>query len=173
MDAKIDILEAIHTRRSIRKFAPDAVPEEKISTMLAAAMTAPSAGNAQPWQFLVIDEREILDKVAGIHPYVGMFKQAPLGILVCGDLNKEKFPGYWVQDCAAAVQNLLLAARGLGLGTVWTGLCPVEERMQAVQEMFALPDAVKPHALIAVGTPLQEFKHQNRYKAENVHRNRW
>lgn len=173
MDNRLDILEAIHTRRSIRKYAPDPVPEEQITTMLSAAMTAPSAGNAQPWQFLVIDERETLDKLAGIHPYVGMFKQAPLGILVCGDLSKEKYAGYWVQDCAAAVQNLLLAARALSLGTVWTGICPMEDRMQTVQQMFSLPDEIKPHALIAVGTPLQEFTHQNRYDAARVHRNRW
>ena len=114
----MELMEALRTRRSIRKFEDREVPEAMVRQMLDAAMMAPSAGNAQPWQFVVVTGRERLDAMADIHPHIRMVTQATLGILVCGDLSQEKYPGYWVQDCSAAMQNLLLAAHGLGLGAV-------------------------------------------------------
>lgn len=170
----MDVLDAIHTRRSIRKFDPDKpVSEADLETILAAAMTAPSAGNAQPWHFVVVTDQALRDELSRLHPYIGMLRQAPVGVVVCAELALEKYPGYWVQDLAAAVQNLLLAARSLGLGTVWTGVCPIQERMDAVRRILKLPEGVEPHAIVPLGWPLQEFSHQNRYRADRVHRNRW
>jgi len=114
----MEVLEAIHTRRSIRKFQSQPVPDELVTVFLAAAMSAPSAGNQQPWQFVVITDPELLGQVPSINPYAAMAEKAPLAVLVCGDLALERFPGFWVQDCAAAVQNLLLAVHSHGLGAV-------------------------------------------------------
>ena len=116
----MDTLTAIHTRRSIRKYTDQPVTPEQVRTLLAAAMAAPSAGNQQPWQFVVVTDKDLLAQVGLLHPHVHMAPKAPLGILVCGDTRAEKYAGYWVVDCSAAVQNLLLAAHDLGLGAVWT-----------------------------------------------------
>ena len=169
----MDVMEAIHQRRSIRKYTDRRVPDETIRELLGAAMMAPSAGNAQPWQFIVITERESLVRVKDFNPYAGMAAQAPLAILVCGDLRLEKFPGYWVQDCAAATQNLLLAAQARGLGTVWTGIYPMEDRVVHFSRYFALPDQVIPMVLVVIGWPAQELKAEDRYNPDRVHRERW
>ena len=169
----MDILTAIHTKRSVRQFLPQTVPAEKIQSMLEAAMIAPSAGNAQPWHFIVITERSLLDQIPHIHPYAGMAKTAPLGILVCGDLKAEKYPGFWVQDCSAAMQNLLLAAFAEQLGAVWTGIYPVEERTGAFKKMFQLPEHIIPLGLAFIGYTSLEQKSAHRYTKEKVHQNAW
>lgn len=170
----MDVFEALHTRRSIRKFDPDKpVSEADLEKILAAAMIAPSAGNAQPWHFVVVADAALRDELSRTHPYVGMLRQAPVGIVVCAELALEKYPGYWVQDLAAAVQNLLLAARGLGLGTVWTGVAPIQERMDAVRRILNLPSGVEPHAIVPLGWPAQEFTHQDRFRADRIHKNGW
>ncbi|MDJ0810282.1 MAG: nitroreductase family protein [Desulfobacterales bacterium] len=169
----MELLEAIYTRRSIRKYQDQPVEEATVRTILGAAMMAPSAGNVQPWQFIVVDDREKLARVANVHPYVGMAVQAPLGILLCGDLRLEKYPGFWVQDCAAAMQNLLLAAHDQGLGAVWTGVYPVEERVQGFRDIFALPDPVIPLGLAVMGWPAKPGQRKDRFRPERIHRNRW
>ncbi len=169
----MELLEAIHTRRSIRQYRDEPVPEETVRTVLEAAMMAPSAGNVQPWQFVVVDDREKMERVKDVHPYVGMASQAPLGILVCGDLRLEKFAGFWVQDCSAAMQNLLLAAHDQGLGAVWTGVYPVEERVERFREIFNLPESVIPLGFAVIGWPVKPGKRKDRYKAERVHQNSW
>lgn len=169
----MDVLEAIHSRRSIRKFEEKDVSEQDVKELLEAAMMAPSAINAQPWQFIVVRDREILDKVPSVNQYAAMAAKSPVSILVCGDLSKEKYPGYWVQDCSAAVQNLLLAAHGKGLGAVWTGIYPMEERINGFNELFKLPEHVMPLALVVVGHPAQQPKSTSRYNEERVHRNTW
>lgn len=169
----MDIFDAIHTRRSIRNYKPDAVPDEFIEQILAAAMTAPSAGNQQPWQFLVIKKRVLLDAIPEFHPHAEMVKQAPLAILVCGDLTRQHHPGFWVQDCSASVMNLLLAAHGLGLGAVWTGVYPREERVEAFRQLLGLPVELVPFALIPLGYPNQPSGKLNRYDPSRVHYDRW
>jgi nitroreductase len=123
------VMEAILGRRSIRKYTSKAVPQDVINEMLKAAMYAPSAGNAQPWHFVVLTRRDMLDKAAEVHPHAQMAKQAPLAILVCVHLDLEKYPGNWVADCSAATQNLLLAAHEQGLGSVWCGVYPNEQQI--------------------------------------------
>ena len=169
----MDALEAIHTRRSIRKYQDKSVPEEIVRQVLAAAMMAPSARNAQPWQFLVVDDRQLLSEYAAKHRNAAMAPRAPLAILVCGDLRLEKSAGYWPVDCAAAVENLLLAVHALGLGAVWTGVYPREERMATLRQLCKLPDQVMPHSLIVLGYPAEQAASQDRYRADRVRRNRW
>jgi len=136
-------------------------------------MCAPSAGNEQPWQFVVIRDRQMLDSIPTAHPYAGPARQAPLVIVVCGDLNLEKHPGFWVQDCSAATQNLLLAARASGLGSVWCGVYPNEERVGAIRELLGLPQHVVPLSLVIIGYPAESKGRQERFDAKRVHSERW
>ncbi|SOB58510.1 putative NADH dehydrogenase/NAD(P)H nitroreductase [Pseudodesulfovibrio profundus] len=167
----MELMQAIHTRRSIRKYTDEPVPDEMIKEILDAAMMAPSAGNAQPWQFVVVTERERLDAMADLHPYLKMVTKAQVGIIVCGDLSKEKFAGYWVQDCSAAMQNLLLAAHGKGLGAVWTGITPMEDRMSAFKTMFNMPEHIIPLGFVPMGWPAQEVKSTSRFDESRIHYN--
>jgi nitroreductase len=167
----MDTMHALLTRRSVRQFEDKPVSEDMVRQILEAAMMAPSAINEQPWQFVVVNERGRLDAVAEIHPYVKMVLQAPVGILVCGDLTKERYPGYWVQDCSAAMENLLLAAHALGLGSVWTGIHPMEERVAAYRALFNLPDHIIPLGFAPIGWPAQQPKSGSRFQEDRVHYN--
>ena len=169
----MDALEAIHTRRSVRAYQDKPVPEELIRQVLGAAMMAPSAQNAQPWQFVIIDDRKLLREIAKINPNAQMVRHAPVAILVCGDLQLELSPGCWVVDCAAAVENMLLAAHALGLGAVWTGVYPREARMKGFRALLAVPDQVVPHSLAVLGYPAEKPPSQDRYRADRVRRNGW
>jgi len=145
----MDALNAILSRRSIRKYTAQPVSEEMVRELLEAAMAAPSAGNEQPWHFVVMDDREILDAIPRFHPYSRMLEEAPMAILVCGDLELQKYEGYWVQDCSAATENLLIAAQAKGLGAVWLGVYPIEERVAGFRNLLGVPDHVIPFALIS------------------------
>lgn len=169
----MDALECLHTRRSTRQYTDEPVSEENIRTMLDAAMAAPSAGNAQPWHFIVVRGKNMLDKITSIHPHAAMAARAPLAILLCGNLAEEKYKGFWVQDCSAATQNLLLAANALGLGAVWAGVYPVEERVAVFKELFALPGPVVPLSLVVIGHRQGEPARQSRYNAAKVHLEKW
>ncbi|QJB55767.1 nitroreductase family protein [Pseudodesulfovibrio sp. zrk46] len=167
----MELMEAIRTRRSIRKYEDKPIPDEMVREILDAAMMAPSAGNAQPWRFLVVNDRATLDGMAELHPHIKMVKQAPLGIVVCADLSLEKYPGYWVQDCAAAMQNMLLAIHDLGLGAVWTGVYPMEDRVSAFKKMFNMPENVIPLGFTPIGWPAQQPKSESRFKEDRIHYN--
>jgi nitroreductase len=169
----MDALEAIRTRRSVRKYRDQPVPEELVQKLLAAAMNAPSARNGQPWQFVVIDDGRMLADVAEINPNAQMARSAPLGILVCGDLSLEKSQGYWIVDCSAAVENILLAAHALGLGACWTGVFPREERMKGLRQLVKLPENVIAHSLVIVGYPAEQPPPLERFRPERIHRNGW
>ncbi len=167
----MDALEVIFTRRSIRKYTDEPVPDEQIKTLLEAGMNAPSANNRQPWHFIVVDERERMDAIMEVHPYSRMLAQAPLAIVVCADITRSE--RYWQQDCAAATENILLAARALGLGSVWLGVYPKEARVEGVTEIFKLPEHVRPLCVIAVGHPAVEAGRVERYDPAKVHQNQW
>lgn len=171
----MDLFEAIHTRRSIRSFTAEPVSEADMEIVLRAAMAAPSAGNAQPWHFVVIHDRAILDAIPAIHAHAAMVKGAPVAIAVAAELALEKYPGfgYWTLDCSAAVENLMLAARGLGLGTVWCGIYPRPERMEGLAKLLQFPEGVTAHALVVMGHPAQEFKRIERFNPERIHKNVW
>ncbi len=169
----MDALEVIRTRRSIRKYLDRPVPGELIQKLLAAAMQAPSARNQQPWQFVVIDDRAILARIPPIMPNAAMAGSAPLAILVCGDLGLEKSEGYWLVDCAAATENMLLAAHALGLGAVWCGVYPREKRMDGLRQLIGLPENVIAHSLVVLGYAAEQVPAEDRYRPERVYRNRW
>lgn len=169
----METLQAILTRRSIRKFENKQIAEELIIKLLEAAMYAPSARNTQPWHFIVINERKKLDEIPKLHPYADMCYEAPLAILVCGDLNLEKMEGYIAINCAAATQNLLLAAHDLGLGAVWLGVYPRKERMEKLSKFFGIPDYIIPVSLVAVGYPAEKKEKPERFRPERIHYNYW
>ena len=169
----MDVLEAIHTRRSIREYQDKDVSEDLVKEIIAAAMSAPSAGNARPWQFVVLTDRDLLSQVPQIHPHAAMAASAPVSILVCGDLSRELYPGNWIADCSAATQNLLLAAHGSGLGAVWTGIYPDQDRVERFRDLLGLPEQVVPLALIPMGYPLQQPSRQDRYEEDKIHHNHW
>ncbi len=169
----MDAMKTILTRRSVRKYTGQPVSEETIKTLLEAAMSAPSAGNQQPWCFVVIDDRQVLDAVPDVHPYSKMILKAPLAILVCGDLEREKNKDYWVQDCSAATQNLLLAIRAQGLGAVWLGVYPRQNRVEGLRQLLGLPTHIIPLALISIGYPAAEQGPVERYDEGRIHRNHW
>lgn len=165
--------EVVHTRRSIRAYSDQAVDEAMIERVLRAAMTAPSAGNQQPWHFLVIRDQARREAIPAIHPYARMVLQSPVAILVCGDPEGKKYPQYWQQDCAAATQNLLLAARNEGLGTVWCGVYPNEERITGFRKLLAIPNHILPFALVPLGWPGIAFQAVERFNPALVHREQW
>ena len=169
----MDAMEAILSRRSIRKYTAEAVPDNIIQELLQAALSVPSASNQQPWQFVIIDDRNALNLIPSYHPYSGMVKEASAVILVCGDLKLETSKGFWVQDCSAATQNLLLAAHAKGLGAVWLGVYPREDRVTGLKKLLNLPDHVLPLALVPIGFPAEEKPPANRYYPSTVHHNHW
>ena len=169
----MEVIEAILTRRSIRKYSREKVTDNQIEIILKAAMYAPSAMNQQPWHFIVIDDRKKLNRIMEVHPYSNMLKEAGLAILVCGDERLQLSKGYWVVDCGAATQNLLLAAHGIGLGAVWLGVHPREERKSGIRKIFHLPDHVQPFSLISIGYPAEEKLFPQRFKPERIHKNTW
>lgn len=166
----MDALEVIFTRRSIRKYTSEPVVADDVKTLLEAGMNAPSANNSQPWRFIVVDEREKLNAIMEVHPYSRMLAEAPLAIVICGDPAVSK---YWQQDCAAATQNILLTARALGLGTVWLGVYPDEQRATSVAALFGVPDDIKTMCIIAVGHPAEHKGRVERYDAGKIHKNVW
>ena len=169
----MDAMEAILSRRSIRKYSSEPVTESMLHELLDAAMNAPSSSNGQPWHFVAITDRKILDEIPEFHKYSNMVKEAPLAIIVCGDLQLEKSKGVWVQDCSAATENLLVAANAKGLGAVWLGVYPMEERITGVRSLLGLPDHIMPLSIVVVGHPGETKPPANRFNAERVHRNRW
>jgi len=169
----METLKAISTRHSIRKFTSQKVSEELIETILRAGMQAPSARNFQPWQFILTTDRKILDKIPKVHPYAEMMYQATLAILVCGDLNLEKSVEYCAVNCSAATQNMLLAAHDCGLGAVWLGIYPREERIIGLKNLFNIPDDIIPISLIACGYGDEELATEDRFKQNRIHKNKW
>lgn len=169
----MEIIEILKTRRSIRKMKTTPVSEAQITDLLTAAMYAPSARNQQPWHFIVIQSREILDAITTIHPYAAMLKDAPLAIMVCADHNLEHSPGYWSLDCAAATENILIAAHGIGLASVWLGVYPREERIAGLKALLHIPEHVTPLSLIAIGYADEVKATPERFNAERVHTDIW
>ena len=165
-----ELIQAIFTRRSIRRYSADPVGEEDVKTLLEAAMAAPSAGNSQPWHFIVVTDRQTLDALAEVHTYGKMLFEAPLCIAVCGDPSLSR---HWVQDCSAATENLLLAVAALGLGAVWLGVHPGADRVAAIRKVLRIPESIAPLNLISIGHPAEEKEPRTQYDELRVHRGWW
>lgn len=166
-----EAIKNIMTRTSIRKYTDQPVSKADIETMLRAGMAAPTAVNKQPWHFVVVTDREQLNALATANRGTGMAAKAPLAIIVCGDMQKTLSgvgQGFWVQDCSAATENILLAANALGLGAVWTGLYPNEERAKAVRDIVKAPENIVPLCAIVIGHPAENPAPKDKWKPENV-----
>jgi nitroreductase len=172
-ELQMEAMEAILSRRSIRRYTDEPISEKATQELLEAAMSAPSASNEQPWHFVIIDERQILDDIPQYHPYSAMLREAPLAIAVCGDLKRETMKGYWIQDCSAATENILIAAQAKDLGAVWLGVFPREERALAIQKLLGLPEHIIPLSLVSIGYPAEKKPRANRYDPSRIHHNRW
>jgi len=169
----MDAYEVLMTRRSIRSYTDEPVSDGDVDKVLRAAMAAPSAGNEQPWHFVVIRDDDVMRQIMDVHPYSSMLEAADLCIAVLADLSLEKHKGYWVQDTSAATQNILLAAHALGLGAVWLGVHPVEEREKGLKAILNLPDGVECLSLVSIGHPAEPSGPADRYDADRVHRDTW
>jgi len=166
-------MDNILSRRSIRKYTSQQIADQVIKELLEAAMSAPSAGNSQPWHFVVITARQILDEFPKIHPYSQLINGAPMAILICGNLKVQDREGVLAQECAAATENLLLAVHAKGLGAVWLAIYPVEERIIGVRKLLKIPENILPISLIPIGHPAEKKSRAYRYDDSKVHYNQW
>lgn len=174
----MDALQAIFTRRSVRDYTDKDVSDEMVETLLHAAMIAPSAVNNQDWAFVVVRDRKILGQLAdGLNRSGEMLRKAPVAIVVCGDwdLAIRHAKDYWIEDCSAATENILIAANALGLGAVWLGTYPQTDKMQRVATTLNLPGHIIPMCVISIGWPasLKESAADERFDPEKIHFNQW
>lgn len=167
MDSRLDI---IFSRRSIRHYSGEPVADSDIQSLLQAGMAAPSASNRKPWHFIAVTDRQVLQELARDHPYGRMLATAAAGIAVCGD---PALSDWWVQDCSAATENILIAAAGLGLGAVWLGCHGRPEREQAVRDVLGIPSRIGVLSLISIGHPAEEKGTRTQYDPDRVHRDYW
>lgn len=170
----MDTINAIMTRRSIRKFKNTPVTDGQIKTLLEAAMNAPSAGDGRPWHFVVTTDRAKLDALAdAVDEGNAMFKQAQAAVLICLDPAKEGFKGFGEQDCSCAAQNLQLAAHDMGLGTVWVAVIHVPPRVAGCRKVLGVPEPMMPFALFPIGVSAEDLAAEYRYDESRIHRERW
>ena len=171
-----DLVQLIMSRTSIRAFLDKPVSDETVEQLLKAAMAAPSAKNSQPWAFVVIRDRALLEKLGESLPNAKMTATAPVALVICGVLDKA-LPGeareYWIQDAAAATENFLLAVHALGLGAVWTGVHPISERIRIIREALHLPEGVEPFCLIPFGYPAVPASVKDKWDPSVVHQDVW
>jgi len=168
----METIKAIMTRRSIRSWTSEPVSAEKRKTILAAAMNAPSAADARPWSFIEIDDPEVIKQFTDMGG-TEMLAESTYMVLVCGDVSKEQYPGFWPQDCSCAAQNMQLAAHDIGVGAVWIAIYPLEERVKKCREVLSIPEEITPFALIAMGMPNEQPPPEDRFDESLIHRNKW
>ena len=167
-------MDAIIARRSVRNFTNQSVSEEQLTQLLKAAMAAPSAGNEQPWEFIVVHDRGALEEITQVHQYSQMLKEAPVAIVVCADPRRGKYPfEYWIQDCAAATENILIAAVTAGLGACWLGIYPQPERVIALRRIFSVPEPIIPFSVVAIGYSVKKMRPSDRFDATRIHQENW
>jgi len=171
-----DTLKTIFSRKSVREYQEKPVSEEKLMMLVRAGMAAPTAVDRRPWDFILITDKTVLRKLADALPYAKMARQAAAAIVVTGDL-KRQFGGegasYWMLDCSAATENILLAAESLGLGAVWTSVFPEKDRMAAARKILGIPGHVVPLNLIPIGIPAGAVQAKDKFNAGQIHRDRW
>jgi nitroreductase len=161
-------MKEIFERVSIRRYTEQPVEDEKIRAILRAAMAAPSAGNQQPWEFFVVRDREKLDALSRVTPYSGCTKRAAVAIV---SAYREKLwaPAYAQIDMSIAMENLWLACGEQGLGGVWLGIAPIEDRMKAVEEILEIPEGLRAFAIFPLGYPAESRTQQDRFDESRIH----
>ncbi|MFI3291694.1 MAG: nitroreductase family protein [Opitutales bacterium] len=166
------VLNNIHTRTSVREYSDKKVSEEILTTLVKAAMAAPTAGNMQPWNFLVLQDKEELEKISQIHTYTKPLGGARAAIVVTGDMstyeNRQDFSKFWLTDGSVATQNILLAAHSLGLGAVWLSVYPSEERDSKLREVIKVPENTNILCIVSLGYPARDFVPKNKWKPEKL-----
>ncbi|MDR0728952.1 MAG: nitroreductase family protein [Prevotellaceae bacterium] len=167
-----DTLTVIHERTSVRHYTPQPVTDADIETLLRAAMAAPTSKNKQPWRFVVVSQETAKHTLAAHLPYAAMLRDAPLAIVVCGDtrVHTDESAISWVMDCAAATENLLLAAQAINLGAVWTGVYPYPDRIQTVQHTLQLPAHIIPLNIVAIGHPAKPARPKDKWNPTKIQR---
>lgn len=166
-----EAIETILSRKSVRNYvAGKAVEQEKVELLMRVGMAAPSGMDKRPWELVVVNEREKLDRMADALPYAQMLKGAPMAIVVCGSPEKSS---YWYVDCSAVSQNILLAAEALGLGAVWTATYPYEDRMLAVETELGIPEGISSLCVIPVGYPEGDTQPKDKFDETKIHYNQW
>lgn len=166
----MELEEVLQKRRSVRKFTQEAVPEELIDKLLHAAMSGPSACNRQPWEFWVVTEPETLEKLRKASRFTNY--EAKLAIIVAGNLSRAlpmQLGDYWIQDCSAATENILLRATDLGLGGVWCGIHPQKRPVERVRELLGMTEKQIPLNIIFLGFPAESPEPRDQYQEKNVH----
>jgi nitroreductase len=173
-ESEMELYEGLISRRSVRNYTGEKIAADLIEKIIKAGMYAPSARNTRPWHFVVIDDVSIFRKIMEFHPYSKMLTNASHAIVICGDEQLHNGPGYYVLDCSSATQNILLAAHSLGLGAVWVGIHPKQDRINALSTILGLPSHVHPVALVSVGIPDKTIKSSpKRYEPERIRWNHW
>jgi nitroreductase len=167
----------IMKRKSVRQYKDQPVTAEDLEKILRAAMAAPSAVNQQLWEFIVIDDSQTLKQLGEGLPFAKMLLHGHAAIVVCGNLTKtfdhDPQSLYWIMDCSAATENILLAAEALGLGAVWTAVYPDPKRIEVVRRALALPEFILPLNVIPIGVPAKEETPKDKWNPQLIHRNRW
>jgi len=168
----METIKAIMTRRSIRTWTNEPVTEDERKIIMAAAMNAPSAADARPWHFVVMDDPEVINQFTELGG-TEMLAESTFMVLVCGDESKETYPGFWPQDCSCAAQNMQLAAHDIGIGCVWIAIYPLEERVAVCRKILDIPESITPFALLALGVPNEVLPPEGRYDETRLHQNKW
>ncbi len=168
-------LQSIFARRSVRRYQERPIRDEKIQDLLDAAMAAPSACAQDPWEFIVVRDERKLGEIAEALPNGKFLADAPLGLVVCGDSQRAHGGelSFLLQDCSAAIENILLAASMMGLGGCWLGVHPREERMDFIRRYFKLPEEIVPVSVLALGWPQEELPPRTRTESACIHYEQW
>lgn len=171
------VMSNLLARKSVRSYTNEAVTRSQLDTLVRAAMAAPTGKDMRPWKFVIIDDKDMMQKLSAALPQAKMLTEAQAAIMVCGDLSitdKEGKPSTnWTFDCSAATENLLLQAEAMGLGAVWTGVYPYEDRTAAVQSVMHFPEHIVPFNLVPIGHPKGETQPKDKYNKANIHYNGW
>lgn len=167
------MIDLIISRRSIRKYSEQKISDENINLILKSAMFAPSAMNLQPWHFIVFDDKSVFDNIIKAIPHSEMIRTADKCILVCGDTEKEKNESWLIQNCSASIQNILLAAHSLGIGSCWIAIHGMNEIVENVKKQFSFPNNILHIAIISLGYPAEEVTAENRFDLNKIHYNQW
>ena len=168
----METIKAIMSRRSVRSWTSEPVTEDERKIILEAAMNAPSAADARPWHFVTIDDPKVIRQFTGMGG-TEMLAESTFMVLVCCDVSKEVYPGFWPQDCSCASQNMQLAAHDIGIGCVWVAVYPLEERVQTCRKVLGIPESITPFSLIAMGVPNEVLPPEYRYDESMLHPNAW
>jgi nitroreductase len=166
-------MDPVISRRSVRRYQERQISSENIDTLIQAAMSAPSADDERPWHFIVINDQSLKKMISETNPFSYVVSEAPVAILICGDISKQKIEGFWVQDCAAATENILIEAQLQGLGAVWLGIYPIDGRIECMRRLMNIPDGIIPFSLVVLGYPADVIEPSKHFDTTRIHYNMW